>query len=215
MTPLDLETVRDPTSLQRRIQELSSQLRAADPSLLAAWSGSVLDPAGSCLHTAVMGQPVLVTLPDYRVVDAQSRQEAHVYTQAMMLYHLTTTRGAPVTGRWVSFRELPDGGFYHLAFQGYTGREIVRAYGEDLPAFCHVAEQLGGRWEAVGNAGYAFDALPRVPLLIVYWLGEENLPSSAQVLFDASAGLHLPVDACALLGSILARRLIAGKQLPR
>jgi hypothetical protein len=45
--------------------------------------------------------------------------------------------------------------------------------------------------------------------MVVYWLGDEDFPPSARVLFDASAGQHLPTDAFALLGSTLTHRLIA------
>jgi hypothetical protein len=160
------------------------------------------------LALAVFDAPVLIAAPDFRVLDGRTREPTPVNTEALILYHLCTTDGAPLTGRWVSFRELPDGGFYHQAFQGYTGHRIATHFGNDLARIRKAAQRAGGDQESVGDAGYRFAGLPRVPMALVYWLGEDPFPPAAHILFDASAGHHLPVDACALLGSALTRRLI-------
>jgi hypothetical protein len=47
-----------------------------------------------------------------------------------------------------------------------------------------------------------------VPLAIVYWLGEDAIPTKAQVLFDESADHYLPTDALAGLGAQLVRRIM-------
>jgi len=56
-----------------------------------------------------------------------------------------------------------------------------------------------------------FQALPRVPLMLTYWLGDEDFPSSCKVLFDESASHYFPIDACAILGSMLTGRVIRAK----
>jgi len=199
---------RKRTGLQRRIAELRARLEDANPAALAAHTGAVYVPETE-LHLSLFGEPFVITLPDLAVLDGRTRlEEPSLDTQAMLLFHLVTSNGAPLAGRWISFRELPNGGFYHQAFQGYTGHEIAKCFGNDLAALQRVALSLGGRPEEMGDAAFAFQALPRVPLLVAYWLGDEDFPPSARVLFDASAGNHLPTDGCAVLGSGLTRRLI-------
>jgi hypothetical protein len=44
---------------------------------------------------------------------------------------------------------------------------------------------------------------------VVTWEGDEDFPSTYQILFDAAVSHHLPTDACAILGSILTHRLTA------
>jgi hypothetical protein len=61
----------------------------------------------------------------------------------------------------------------------------------------------------IGSASSIFQALPRVPLMVTYWLGDEDFPSSCKILFDECARHYLPIDACAVLGGMLARKLIA------
>jgi hypothetical protein len=200
---------RKRAGLQRQLADLRAQVGGANPAVLAAHTGAVYVPDTE-LRLPLFGEPFVVTLPDLAVLDGRIRlEEPSLDTQTMLLLHLATSNGAPLVGRWISFRELPSGGFYHQAFQGYTGHEIAKRFGDDLAALARAALSLGGRPEAMGDAAYSFWALPRVPLLLTYWLGDEDFPPSARVLFDASAGNHLPTDACAVLGSTLTGRLIA------
>jgi hypothetical protein len=115
---------------------------------------------------------------------------------------------------WIAFSELPDGRFYNQAFQGYTGRELVKTFGNDLDAFEGAASKAGGEKRfpmagaPLGDSAFAYHALPRVPLMVVYWLGDEDFPPNSQILFDAAVSHHIPTDACAILGSTLTRRLL-------
>ncbi len=215
MAQLAFHRYKSQESLQRRIQELRAQLDGADLARLADLVGASYHPqAGGRgeLNLVVMETPVVIVIPELVSLDGATREPVNTNTQALLLYHLCSTNGAPVIGRWVSFRELPDGGFYHQAFQGYTGREIAKRFQNDLGAFERAASQLGGQRYEVGDAAYTFRGLPRVPVLVVYWLGDEDFPPSARILFDASAGHHLPIDACALLGSTLTRHLIGSRR---
>lgn len=125
-----------------------------------------------------------------------------------MLYNLVTSDGTPLSEHWVSFADLPDGRMYHPAFQGYSGNEIVKRFGFELDAFREVCAKAGGKFVEIGSASFVFRALPCVPLLANYWLGDEDFPSSCRILIDEYACHYLPIDACAILGSMLAQKLI-------
>jgi hypothetical protein len=126
----------------------------------------------------------------------------------MLAYYFYTADGTPPSGTWISFSELPDGKFYTAAFQGYTGNELAKAFGNDLPTFEAAAKKLGGRKETFADVAYAFRALPQVSLLAAGWAGDEDFPPSYRILFDAHSGHQTTADACAILGSTLTRRLI-------
>jgi hypothetical protein len=134
-------------------------------------------------------------------------------SQALLIYHLAMTDGAPAAWKFMAFSELPDGKFYAQAFQGYTGEELRRHFADDHLRFDRAALRVGGKHYPLGDAAYDFQLLPRVALLVVYWRGDEEFPPSYQVLFDAAAAHHLPTDCCAIAGSMLTRRLIAADQV--
>lgn len=160
-------------------------------------------------HVTMWGKPIRLSFSGLVARDEGSGHELPTYLQAMLLYYFATCDGTPVSGQWIAFSELPDGRFYAQAFQGYTGAPLAQAFGENIEAFRQAAETcLGERRVSFGDAAYAFQALSHVALLVVLWQGDEDFPSTCQVLFDASVSHHLPTDACAILGSQLTRQLI-------
>jgi hypothetical protein len=199
------------SDLANRADELRASLRLLDPELIAARSGShylSLGPDRGELHFPLWGKQVFLTWPNLTGY-SNTDDELPPLIGAILLYYLITSDGSPNTGKWVSFADLPDGRTYHTAFQGYTGNEIVKTFGPDLEKFKFACEKIDGKFVELGDASFVFQALPRVPLMATYWLGDEDFPSSCKILFDSSATHYLPVDGCAILGSILTRKLIA------
>ena len=150
----------------------------------------------------------MVTFPNLIAFDSISMNELNSALQALVIYYLHTTDGTPISERFIAFSELPDGKFYAQAFQGYTGDELLRHFGNDRQRFETAAQNVGGKHFPLGDASFTFQLLPRVALLVVFWRGDDDFPSSYQVLFDASISHHLPTDVCAVAGSMLTRRLI-------
>lgn len=199
-----------PRHLADRAQELRSALRYREPGLVAVRSGVnylALDPGRGELHIPLWGKVCALSWPELTGCGEAAGQLSD-FQQTLLLYYLITADGAPLTDHWVSFADLPGGRIYHTAFQGYTGDELVKTFGLELDSFKQACCLLGGRETVVGDASFIFEALPRIPLMVTYWLGDEDFPSSCKILFDASACHYLPIDGCALLGSGLVRKLL-------
>ncbi len=197
------------TQLANRAGELRSTLRVQDPSLVAARSASswlTLDSICGELHIPFFGNVCVFSFPE--LIGYINHNPLPDFQQTLLLYYLLTADGAPLTGRWVSFADLPDGRMYNAAFQGYSGDEVVKKFGVDLDAFRLACSKIGGKPVDIGSASFIFQPLPRVPLMVTYWLGDEDFPSSCKILFDESACHYLPIDACAILGSMLTRKII-------
>lgn len=195
----------------QRVEELRQALRLCDPGQLAAHTGAKLnhlDSEQGEFHLAFWDCPIRLTYPAFTAHPSPGKEELPSFQLAMLLYYFSTADGSPLEYSWISFSELPDGRFYNQAFQGYTGQELARSFANALPAFQQAALKLGGVPQAFGDAAFSFLALPCVPILTTYWIGDEDFPASCQLLFDASAAHYLPTEAYAILGSTLARRLI-------
>jgi hypothetical protein len=199
--------------LAGRMDELRSTLRVQDPSLVAARSACswlTLGPGRGELHIPFFGNVCIFSFPELHGYNNHD-DPLPDFQQALLLYYLATADDAPLTGRWVSFADLPDGRTYNAAFQGYSGDEVMKRFGVDLDAFILACSKMDGKPVDIGSASFVFQALPRVPLMLTYWLGDEDFPSSCRILFDASVSHYLPIDACAILGSMLAGKVIRAK----
>jgi hypothetical protein len=182
------------------------------PAIAAACGGQAV-PGGILL--AYWGQPTLIRSPDMEAVNPDSGQNLPTFDQAMLMYYLATADGTPWAGRWISYRELPDGLFYHQAFQGYSGNRLARALGDKPAAFDQAAQGLGGsRLPGLGDHAFQLIPLPRVHLAAILWPGDDEFAPRASVLFDASAPHYLPTDGLALIGGGLAGRLIKAAHVP-
>jgi len=205
--------------LALRVAELRVEIQKRDTAVLAANTGAIYAKSGPDQGEFLLpmwGQDVILTWPEFTGRDANTGDSLPIMTMAMLSYYFHTSVGthrpryrAPLAGTWIAFTDLPDGMFYTAAFQGYTGNELAKAFGNDLDAFKSAAQLLGGWQETLGDAAFAFQALPRVRLLAVGWQGDEDFPPSYRVLFDGNSHNHLSTDACAIMGSTLTRRLIA------
>ena len=222
------KAAKKPDELGLRVADLHAQLREADPAVLAAhtgatyypspnWAGDGLTNEGGVFHLLFWGREVILTFPDFEGRDGPSSQLLGTFDQAQLAYYFTISDGTPQTGRWISFSELPDGTFYTQAFQGYTGNELLKVFGNDGERFADAAVQAGGSpaqqvalgmAQSIGDQAFIFRVLPHVSLMIVIWQGDEDFPASYRILFDAAASHHLTTDACAILGSTLTRRLV-------
>lgn len=200
-----------PDLLSARVEELRRGLRLQDPARLAQRSGAALQAeagGASMLRLELWRQPVQVRLPEFLAEEPGSGSPLGPAQQALLMYYLTTADGASSGADWISFTDLPDGRFYTQAFLSYTGKLLVERFGSDLAAFEAAALTAGGQRENLASTAYAFRLLPRVNLLAAYWLGDEDFPSSCQVLFSSGAAHYLPTDACAIAGGMLTRRLL-------
>lgn len=208
---LDIQEDRAEVQLERAA-ELWRGLEGADPEVLAAHTGASYDAGAGALRLAVWGRPICVAHPGFAASAAETDAPLDPFTTLLLAYYFARADGTPESGKLIAFSELPDATFYTKAFQGYTGAELSRAFGNDLEGFSAAATALGGRPEPIGDRAFSFQALPLVRVTVACWQGDEDFPASYRVLFDAAISHHLPTDAGAILGSTITGKLIAAQR---
>lgn len=184
------------------------KLSSEDPAAVANRCGAFYDPESALISLPVFTQQCAIRVPGYLVTEDQSGPEWSPWLQNMVLMHLVTASGAPLHGRWVTLREIPDGRNYSQAVQSYAADRLVKHVANDLSTLRRSCSLLGAWPLDIGDAGFSFQAFPRLPVGLIYWMGDEEFPPSATILFDARARDYLPTDALAVLGNWLCSMLI-------
>lgn len=112
---------------------------------------------------------------------------------------------------WVAFRNFPDAGPLTVFWSDTVENRIASTFRErrnDLEAACRAL----GFHESGLSLSYDLhmiaDALPRVPLLILFNDDEDDFPSSASVLFQERAIKYLDAESLSILGGVLVKKLI-------
>ncbi|MBI4787504.1 MAG: DUF3786 domain-containing protein [Chloroflexi bacterium] len=188
-----------------KVADLRAALRERDPRQIAMKCGAEFD--NGVLRPKFYGEPYVITFPDLEVRLEKTNKVCGLNRTSMFLYYMQTADGTPLAGKWVAFRDLPGGMFYHQAYQGYSGDRLAKAIDNRIAVFERAATNLGGTRLSLGDAAFAFDALPRVRVAAIYYAGDEDFPATANVLFDGAASHYLPTDALAGVGSGLVDRL--------
>ena len=134
--------------------------------------------------------------------------EVTVWLKVLLMMYVTRASGRPLTGEWVAFRELPNTISKQATFEQWVER-LGPVYAEDPVAFQARAEALTGEVVAHDSADLAlrFPALPRVPLLLLLWRGDEDFPPRASLLLDRAVLDYLDQEALTFLAEDLVRRM--------
>lgn len=146
--------------------------------------------------------------PEGTVQQVADQEKVDVATRILILHYLLTADGTPLAAEWIAFRSLPGGLGYDAAFQGRANLRLAHAFGTDKQAFENAARALGGERLSFGDTSFSFRLFPRAWLSIVLYLADDEFPASANVLFDAAVSHYLPTEDLAVLGGMLAGRLV-------
>ena len=194
-------------NLAPKVVQLREELARLDPRALAERSGATFDAQQQTIQVELWGKPYTLVHPELVARDATGA-EISTDKQVLLLMYLHTADGTPLAHKWLAYRELPGGMFYANAFHGYAELRLAQAFNGDVERFRTAAVGLKGSKLTFGDASFEFVALPHILVAAVYWLGDEDFPPNASILFDAAASHYLPTDAVGALGSQLVSRLI-------
>ena len=194
-------------NLAPKVASLRAELGSRDPRDLAQRSGALFDARQQAITLLLWDKAYTLIHPELVARDSTGAQAA-LNRQALLLMYLHTADGTPPAHKWVTYRELPGGMFYANAFHGYAEMRLAQEFDGDVERFRAAARRLDGDRLTFGDASFEFIALPRILVGAVYWMGDEDFPSSASILFDAAASHYLPTDVVGALGSQLVSRLL-------
>jgi hypothetical protein len=135
--------------------------------------------------------------------------EAGFSESVVLVSHLALADGSPRAGEWVSEKGLDLGDVFFRPPHRLPAGELASRFGPDPEGFLRAARALGGREIRGGDRAAEIPALPRVPLRVLLWLGDEEFPEAdARFLFDRSASRNLLPDGILTLVWIVEKRLL-------
>lgn len=159
---------------------------------------------GEELTIDFLGSKFNVTYPLGIVEELGKNGPANVVVEILILRYLALSDGTAPSGSWMPFRDISGGTAYVRAFKERAEDQILQCYERDSQAFKERADAMGGTEGDVGEVSYRFKPFPLLPLQVVIWEGDDELPGEARVLFDKKALRHLEGEELATLGEVIA-----------
>jgi len=186
------------------------EMKGITPYAVASKSGTDFD--GSRFRVPFFNHVFLVYYPEVKVVEEGSSSPVPQWLEIILLHYLLQASGISVADEWIAYRQLPGASLFGDRFMQMAINPLLRAFGDDAEAFRKAGEALGGiPMPRTGDAAFRFMALPKIPMACIFYQGEEGIPSSVNILFDAAAESYLPTEDLSLLGVYLANAMRKAK----
>jgi len=185
------------------IAKAFDELRARDIRRIASDSGGIV--SDDRLRVSVLNRTAVVD-PGAGTVAWDDGTEPEDGIKVILLHYLLGSDGS-VDGQWRSFHEFESGNLYYSVFRGRALVPLLSAFGSDPARLATASEHLGGMRMERGDASFDFLFFPRLKVNITLWKGDEEVPASANMLFDAAAGRMLGAEDLAHLAEDLVEAL--------
>jgi len=161
---------------------------------------AALDPGEVCRRT----------LAQYDRKKKRYRIEAFGIPYEVDVY-LLSVQDIPLAEKWVNEFSLKGGALFFRGPHAIRNREIADRFGNDIDGFKAVCTGLGAQPLTMGDAAYRFQVLPRIPVVVVLWYGDDEFEASAKLLMDATIDSHLPLDVIYALAVELVEMLLGNR----
>lgn len=189
-------------SPEDRLEKLKSKVTHVDLAKAAERVGAVF--SGKKLTLKVLGK-------DFSVDEKGNlTTEIHInpWVAVPFLRYILYGQGLPVSGKWVPFRELGGGRDRYPLFQKRCEEPMKRVADVYTPLFDDIVHVFGGKKvdkQFESDISVVLYPLPKVPVMICYWLPEDGLESSLHIFFDETADRNLDIGSVFNLGAGLAQ----------
>jgi len=190
----------------------AQKLKGVDLHRLARLAGADLDvekDGAVCIRLPFLGEPFLIRVHENVDVSKEAQEgEVPLPEKILLCHYLLHASGEPGTDQLITFREIPDGHFYYDAFQRRARDPFLATFGRKPDLFRSSAAALGGQPVDTADVGMAFQVLPHITIRLALWKGDEEFPPEANILFDESIKIRLPVEDIAVITGMLVYRLM-------
>ena len=183
---------------------------------ICSLSGAIVieDKNGNpAISISFMNQDHLIHFePEVDVILQTNREPVPIPEKILILHYLLTARGESFQQNLITFRQVPEGPFYYSAFVKRALEPLAQTFGPGPQRLLECGSQLGAIPDELGDVSITLKPLPHVPVTLVIWGGDDELPPQANILFDESIVSYLPTEDIAVLCSMIVYRLIRIKQ---
>jgi hypothetical protein len=171
-------------------------------------SGGRYLPAEKAVIIKHLNRDYKLALPDAGVTYVDTGEAVPLRDKILILHYFLNSRGTPLSGRMITYKELQEGINYYPTFFKRAIEPVVNNFKDVPEKLLEVTAGFGGKKVEYGDTAVAFSAFPYVPLTIVLWSGDPEFPPDGNILFDSTISDYLPTEDITILCEMIAWRLV-------
>jgi hypothetical protein len=163
------------------------------------------------------GQEAIISFFDKRyrisakgITDLSNRQPHLSVSVILCKYLLMCPMIEPLGGNWMSYKDFKDAAPLIQTFYNTVTQPIAETFSSRLAKLENAGKRIGGYLPADEypyDLAMQFDALPKVPMLLLFNDKDDEFPAQCSVLFEKRAQKFLDMECLAMVGTHFFRNL--------
>jgi hypothetical protein len=121
-------------------------------------------------------------------------QKLGYFSRLSILWYLVGAKEIPLSGKLIKPGDLKGGQLFFRGTHILPLQGLAEKYCADVKSFYLKAQDLGSERIEYGDASIKLLPLPRVPVVLLLWKGDDEFPARADLLLDSTCEFHLPLD---------------------
>jgi hypothetical protein len=195
------------------LEQAWQEMKGISPYVVASKSGAEYDKGQFKLP--FFNRTFIIHFPEVGMEELGIATPPAQWLQVLLLHYLLRAKGIPVADEWIAYRNLPGAHIFERRFINMAINPLQHAFDDDVESFTKAGLALGGTpMPRTGDAAFRFLAFPKIPMACIFYLGEEEMPSRINILFDAAAHTYLHTEDLSLVGTYLSTALQKSKSPP-
>jgi len=184
------------------------KLAKLSPDRIIQQSGFAIS-AAEVIDIPFLDRNYRISYPDFDFVDvSEPNKEVPIQEQVLILHYLMANNPRKLPPKWIAYREINGAAFYFSAFVKRAIDPLKKVFGQNVADLKKAAGQLNAVPIDTGDAGFEFHIFPKVALQMILWIGDDEFPAEANILFDQTIGGLLSPEDVAWLAGMVVYRLI-------
>jgi hypothetical protein len=156
-----------------------------------------------------LNRMITISWPDLMFYQ-DSNEEVPIKKQVLILHYLNGANREDLTGELITYQDIPSARFYLDAFNRRVKYPLLNTFGDQPDQLPLLAKELfGANRSSIGDVSVLIQALPKIPVTLVIWKGDEEFSADGTILFDSSITDLLSAEDISELTSMIVYPLIA------
>jgi len=138
---------------------------------------------------------------------SNSKHQLDDYFHLFAIHYLLGAKVLDIANEWISEKDVAGGVTFFRGPHRIPTQLIADRFNNNIDAFKARCDRLNGQPIQMADAAYVFEIVPRIPVAVLYWRGDDDFPAEAKILYDRTISVHLGADMIYALAVGICRQL--------
>ncbi len=174
-------------------------LASLEPPEVCRRTDASFDSSSGLYAVESFGKKFHVSPAERKLINASPDGEVFLsrlgyFFRLSVIGYLTLSKDVAPSGRLANPLNMKSGQLFFRGSHVLPLDRLAERYGEDREGFLKKGREFGGNSMGFGHASLRLMPLPRIPVTQILWLADDEFPARADLLFDSSCEVQLPID---------------------